>query len=95
MEVILAISRGLGGDLRKNGGSVKTNDSTTFWLHFGVLGGRLEPLGEYFVWSSWELLLRSGLDACQHGAKLLQDLGARKYELYYFHPERFFCEQTH
>ena len=37
--VILSIFGGLGSDLEKNGRSVKTNNTTAFWLHFGVLGG--------------------------------------------------------
>ena len=39
-RAILAILTGLGSDLCKNGRSVKTNNNTTFWLHFvGILAG--------------------------------------------------------
>ena len=66
---IWSIFGGRGTDLLKNGRSVKTNNTTTFWPHFGVLGVWLEALGEDFgrsrrqvglSWailaSSWELL---------------------------------------
>ena len=36
---ILNILGGLGSDLLKNVRSVKTDNTTTFWPHFGVLGG--------------------------------------------------------
>ena len=35
----LSIFGGLGSDLKKNGRSVKSNNTTTFWLHFKVLAG--------------------------------------------------------
>ena len=35
----MSIFGGLGNDLCENGESRKSNDSTAFWLHFGILGG--------------------------------------------------------
>ena len=37
--VILGILGGLGGDLCRNGRSVKMSTTMAFWLHFRVLGG--------------------------------------------------------
>ena len=37
--VILGILVGLGGDLCRNGRSVKMSTTMAFWLHFRVLGG--------------------------------------------------------
>ena len=38
-RAILAILTDLGSDLCKNGRSVKSNNTTAFWLHFKVLAG--------------------------------------------------------
>ena len=37
--VILSILGGLGGDLCRNGRSIKMTTTIAFWLHFRVLGG--------------------------------------------------------
>ena len=58
-EAIFSISGSLGNDLLKNSRSVKTNNTTSFWPHFGVLGG---PVGGSWggFWAilaiSWALL---------------------------------------
>ena len=56
---------GLGADLYKNGRSVKTNNTTMFWLHFGVLGGLVG--GSWGVF--WAILATSWA--------LLDDLGVK------------------
>ena len=56
---ILKILGGLGRDLLKNGRSVKSNNTTTFLLHFGVLGGLVGgSCGAFCVIlaTSWALL---------------------------------------
>ena len=56
---ILRIWGGLGSDLSKNGRSVKTNNTTAFWPHFGVLGGLVGGSWGVFwaiLATSWALL---------------------------------------
>ena len=56
---ILSIFGSLGSDLLKNGESRKSNDSTTFLLYFGVLGGLVGGSWGVFwaiLATSWTLL---------------------------------------
>ena len=62
---IFTIFGGLRSDLLKNGRSVKTNNTTAYWLHFGVLGG--------LVGGSWGVF-RAILATSR---ALLGDLGVR------------------
>ena len=58
-RAILAILTGLGSDLCKNGRSVKSNNTTTFWLHFGILAGLFggsSGLSWTILATSWALL---------------------------------------
>ena len=50
--VILGILGSLGGDLCRNGRSVKMSTTMAFWLHFRVLGGLVGSLGGY-LGRSW------------------------------------------
>ena len=62
---ILSIFGCLGGDLWENGRSVKTNNTPTFRLHFGVLGSLVGGSWEVF----WAILATSWV--------LLGDLGVK------------------
>ena len=58
-EAILNIFCDLGRDLLKNGRSVKSDNSMTFWPHFGVLGGLVGgSRGRFWaiLATSWALL---------------------------------------
>ena len=62
----LSIFGGLGSDLQKNCRSVKSNNTTAFWPHFGVLGG-LDG-GSWGVF--WAILARSWALLVDVGVKL-------------------------
>ena len=65
-RAVLSILRGLGSDLCKNGRSVKTNNTTTFWLHFGILAGLFgDSSGR-----SWAILATSWARLGDLGVKL-------------------------
>ena len=75
-----SIFGGLGSDLEKNGRSVKSNNPTTFWLHFGVLGGLVGGSWGVFwaiLATSWALLGDLGVKlgtSWQHvGTKMAKD----------------------
>ena len=74
--VILGILVGLGGDLCRNGRSVKMSTTMAFWLHFRVLGGLVGgSKGQ-----SWGILARSWAILGDLGVKLgpcWQDVGTK------------------
>ena len=77
---ILNIFGGLGSDLLKNVRSVKTDNTTTFWPHFGVLGGLVGGSWGVFwaiLATSWALLGDLGVKlgtSWQHvGTKMAKD----------------------
>ena len=79
----LKILGGLGSDLSKNGRSVKTNNSTAFWPHFGVLGGLVGGSWGVFqaiLGTSWALLGDLGVKlgtSWQHVVRKLAEDGLR------------------
>ena len=74
--LILSILGGLGGDLCRNGRSIKMSIALAFWLHFRVLGGLAG--GSWRL--SWGILARSWAILCDLGVKLgpcWQDVGTK------------------
>ena len=74
--VILSIFGGLGGDLCRNGRSVKMSTTIVFWLHFRVLGGLVG--GSWGL--SWGILARSWAILGDLGVKMgpcWQDVGTK------------------